>query len=131
MIKNPSYNYLLFIYKIFMTLVKRGAVARKRRKKVFSLSKGAIGSNSYLFRIAQQHTMKALNYSYRGRRERKRYYRQLWVTRLNARVRIYDFNYNLFMYQLRQKNYLLNRKILIRLFFYDPVEFQKMLKRSC
>jgi large subunit ribosomal protein L20 len=110
-----------------MTLVKRGSVARRRRKKIFSFAKGAIGSNSKLFRMAQQHTIKALFYSYRGRCERKRYYRLIWITRLNARVRIYGSSYNSFMYNLRKKKCQINRKILVQLFFYDPTAFQSLL----
>jgi large subunit ribosomal protein L20 len=111
-----------------MRIVKRGYVARRRRKKIFSLTKGAIGSNSNLFRIAQQHSIKALTYRYRGRREGKRYFRLIWIVRLNARVRIYGQNYNFFINQLKRKKCLLNRKILTQLFFFDPLRFQILLK---
>ena len=110
-----------------MVRVKRGRVARKRRKKVFSLTKGAIGSNTYLFRIAQQHAMKSLCYAYRGRRERRRQGRSISLVRLNARVRIYGLNYSSFVNRLRQKKCLLNRKILVQLALYDPIVFQTLL----
>jgi large subunit ribosomal protein L20 len=75
-----------------MTRVKRGAIARQRRKKILSSTKGAIGSNSYLFRIAQQHFIKSIRYAYFGRRERKREYRSLWTVRLGATSRTYGKN---------------------------------------
>jgi large subunit ribosomal protein L20 len=109
-----------------MRIVKRGFVARRRRKKVLSLAKGAIGSNSQLFRIAQQHSIKSLLYRYRGRRERKRYFRLRWIVRLNARIRVYGKNYSLFISHLREKKCLLNRKILTQLFFFDPIRFQSL-----
>lgn len=95
-----------------MVRVKRGRVARHYRKKVFSLTKSTIGSNLYLFRIAKQHAIKAIKYAYAGRRARKRQYRSSWIVRLNAKVRIHGWNYSLFLYYLRKKNCLLNRKIL-------------------
>jgi len=110
-----------------MTRVKRGSVARRRRKKVLLITSGAIGSNSYLFRIAQQHAIKAIRYSYRGRRERKRFYRSLWLVRLNARLQVYGWNYSSFSSYLRQKNCLLNRKILAQIILYDPISFQRLL----
>jgi large subunit ribosomal protein L20 len=110
-----------------MRIVKRGFVARRRRKKVFSLTKGAIGSNSRLFRIAQQHSIKSLLYIYRGRRERKRYFRLIWIVRLNARVRIYGINYSSFIRCLREKKCILNRKMLAQLFFFDPMRFESLL----
>ena len=79
-----------------MARVKRGAVAHYRRKKRFLTTKGAIGSSSYLFRIAQQHSIKTLRYAFRGRCERKRQYRSLWLVRLNAGVRTHGWNYNTF-----------------------------------
>jgi len=106
-----------------MTRVKRGAVARQRRKKILSLARGAIGSNSRLFRIANQHVIKALSYAYRGRRIRKRQYRSLWLVRLNARVRIHGWNYRSFFNHIRKKKCLLNRKILSQIAFQDPEAF--------
>jgi large subunit ribosomal protein L20 len=110
-----------------MRIVKRGSIARRRRKKVLSLTKGAIGSNSKLFRIAQQHSIKAIVYMYRGRRERKRYFRLLWIVRLNARVRVHNITYSFFIYTIKKKKCLLNRKILTQLFFFDPTSFRILL----
>lgn len=110
-----------------MTRVKRGLIARRRRKKILLIVNGAIGSNSRLFRISQQHVIKVIRYSYRSRRERKRFYRSLWLVRLNVRIRVYGWNYSSFFSYLRQKKCLLNRKTLAQIIFYDPSSFQELL----
>jgi large subunit ribosomal protein L20 len=114
-----------------MTRTKRGRVARKYRKKVLALAKGAIGSNFRLFRIAKQHTIKAIVYAYRGSRERKRQNRSCWLIRLNAEVRLYNWKYSSFFYYLRKKKCLLNRKVLAQLAIYDPVSFQNLMCLLC
>ena len=70
-----------------MVRVKRGNVARKRRKKILQLAKGYRGAHSRLFRIANQQVMKALRYSYIGRKQKKRFFRKLWITRINLASR--------------------------------------------
>ena len=110
-----------------MTRVKRGAVARQRRKKILSSTKGTIGSNSYLFRMAQQHFIKSIRYAYSSRRERKREYRSIWTARLNTVTRTHGQKYSSFFYYLRKKKYLLNRKVLSQLSLYDPKSFQALL----
>jgi large subunit ribosomal protein L20 len=110
-----------------MTRVKRGSVSRQRRKKIICLTKGAIGSNSRLFRIAQQSMIKSLRYAYCGRRDRKRRYRSLWIVRLNARVRVHGLNYSSFIHQLYQEKCQLNRKILSQIAIFDPVAFQNLV----
>jgi large subunit ribosomal protein L20 len=114
-----------------MTRVRRGAVARISRKKVISLAKGAKGSNSRLFRISQQHVIKSLRYAYRGRIERKRKFRSVWVVRLNAISRVYGWNYSTLSYYMRKKKYLLNRKTISQLSIYDPKAFQFALISIC
>jgi large subunit ribosomal protein L20 len=91
------------------------------------IAKGSIGSNSNLFRIVQQHVIKSIRYSYRGRRERKRLFRSLWLVRLNARVNIHGWSYSAFFSYLRQKKCLLNRKTLAQIVIYDPVSFQTLI----
>ncbi len=83
-----------------MTRVKRGFVARKRRKKVLKITKGFRGSSSILFRSANQRKMKALQFSYRDRRKKKINLRNLWISRINIASRLYDLNYNKFIYKL-------------------------------
>ena len=111
-----------------MTRVKRGFVARKRRKKVFNLTKGFRGSSSILFRSANQRKMKALKFAYRDRRKRKPEFRGLWITRINAAVRLYGLNYNQLIYKLKQLNIHINRKWLAQLAIKDQTIFYKLIK---
>ena len=102
-----------------MTRVKRGNVARKRRKKILKLAKGFRGSQSVLFRTAKQQVLKALRYSYMGRKNKKRNYRRLWIIRINAFSRLYNMSYNQFMNYLKKSNIALNRKMLSQLAIID------------
>lgn len=111
-----------------MTRVKRGNVAKKRRKKVLNIAKGFRGSSSILFRTANQRYMKALRYSYRDRRDRKREYRRLWISRINAGARKYQLNYNSLISGLKIQNIILNRKWLSQLAIRDPDVFQKLVE---
>nr|YP_010337662.1 ribosomal protein L20 [Sahlingia subintegra]UNJ17247.1 ribosomal protein L20 [Sahlingia subintegra] len=111
-----------------MTKVKRGNVARKRRKKILSLAKGFKGTHSKLFRVANQQVMKALRYSYVGRKNRKRQFRSLWITRINAACRNNDTNYSLFINSLKKSNIALNRKMLAQLAILDHTTFNKILQ---
>ncbi|MGA1626887.1 MAG: 50S ribosomal protein L20, partial [Prochlorothrix sp.] len=94
-----------------MTRVKRGNVARKRRKKILKLAKGFRGSHSTLFRTANQRVMKALTNAYRDRRKRKRDFRRLWIARINAAVRTHDLSYSRFIGNLKTAEVQLNRKM--------------------
>nr|YP_009510455.1 ribosomal protein L20 [Gracilaria caudata]YP_010196172.1 ribosomal protein L20 [Gracilaria caudata]AXI96128.1 ribosomal protein L20 [Gracilaria caudata]UAD83569.1 ribosomal protein L20 [Gracilaria caudata] len=111
-----------------MTRVKRGNVARKRRKKILKLAKGFQGSHSILFRTAKQQVLKALKYSYIDRKKRKRSYRSLWIVRINAAVRSYGVTYSEFIQQLKKKNIALNRKMLSQLSILDNNVFQNIIK---
>nr|QUE29507.1 ribosomal protein L20 [Erythrotrichia foliiformis] len=113
-----------------MTKVKRGNVARKRRKKILHLSKGFKGTHSKLFRVANQQVMKALRYSYVGRKNKKRIFRSLWITRINAACHANDTNYSLFINQIKKSNIGLNRKMLAQLAVLDQTTFDKILKSS-
>ena len=110
-----------------MTRVKRGNIARKRRKEVLNLSEGFRGSSSKLFRTAQQQTMKALRYSYRDRLQRKRQFSELWVSRLNAATREYGMNYSHFQHSLKKSGILLNRKMLSQMAIRDPQAFEQLI----
>ena len=96
-----------------MTRVKRGNVARKRRNKVLKLAKGFRGSHSKLFRTANQQVMKALRNAYRDRRKKKRDFRSLWITRINAAARQQGLSYSKFAGLLKKANIDINRKIHI------------------
>nr|YP_008965636.1 chloroplast 50S ribosomal protein L20 [Porphyridium purpureum]ATJ02843.1 50S ribosomal protein L20 [Porphyridium purpureum]BAO23612.1 chloroplast 50S ribosomal protein L20 [Porphyridium purpureum] len=110
-----------------MTRVKRGNVARKKRNKVLKLAKGFNGSHSKLFRVANQQVMKALRYAYVGRKRKKRDFRQLWITRINAASRMHDINYSKMISLLKQNNIALNRKMLAQLAIIDNTTFVKVL----
>nr|QUE28557.1 ribosomal protein L20 [Porphyrostromium boryanum] len=111
-----------------MTKVKRGNVARKRRKKILSLAKGFKGTHSKLFRVANQQVMKALRYSYVGRKNKKRQFRSLWITRINAECRNNNTNYSLFISSLKKSNIGLNRKMLAQLAIVDTATFKQVLQ---
>jgi large subunit ribosomal protein L20 len=120
-----------------MRRVKRGASARFRRQKILSLRKRAIESNSYSFRIAKQQVIKSINFSYVGRKDRKHYFRSLWSIRINRALlnyrRIdfkYDINYRSFIYSLRKKKCLLNRKVIAQIALIDPFFFQEIIKQA-
>lgn len=109
-----------------MTRVKRGNVARKRRNKILKLAKGFRGSHSTLFRTANQQVMKALRSAYRDRRNRKRDFRRLWITRINAAARLHGMSYSQLMGNLKKANIELNRKMLAQLAVLDPASFSKV-----
>jgi large subunit ribosomal protein L20 len=109
-----------------MTRVKRGNISRNRHKKILKLSKGFRGAGSVLFCTANQQNMKALRYSYRNRREKKRDFRRLWITRISASVRRYGTSYSDFMNYLKKRSIKINRKILAQLTICDPDNFLKL-----
>jgi large subunit ribosomal protein L20 len=111
-----------------MSRVKRGNVARQRRKKVLKLAKGFRGSHSKLFRTANQQVMKALRNAYRDRRKRKRDFRRLWITRINAAARMHDMSYSKLTHQLKKAEIGLNRKMLAQLAMVDPQAFEKVVE---
>lgn len=111
-----------------MARVKRGNVARKRRNKILKLAKGFRGSHSKLFRTANQQVMKALRYAYRDRRNRKRDFRRLWITRINAAARMHDISYSQLMGQLKKANVEINRKMLAQMAVLDPEGFAKVVE---
>nr|QZL38474.1 ribosomal protein L20 [Sargassum ilicifolium var. conduplicatum] len=111
-----------------MVRVKRGNIARKRRKKILKLAKGFRGSHSRLFRIANQQVMKSLVYAYIGRKEKKRIFRKLWIARINSSARSYNIKYSYFICKLKQSKILLNRKMLSQLAILDPSAFSNLIK---
>lgn len=113
-----------------MTRVKRGNVARKRRKKILKLAKGFRGSHSKLFRTANQQVMKALRNAYRDRRKRKRDFRRLWITRINAAARLHGISYSKLMGKLKKANISLDRKMLAQLAMTDPETFGKVVETA-
>ena len=110
-----------------MTRVKRGFVARRKRKKILNRTEGFIGSSSELFRTANQRYMKALKFSYRDRKDRKRQMRNLWITRLSAAVQSQGLTYSKFIHQIKNSQISLNRKVLSQLSIMDTEGFIKLI----
>jgi large subunit ribosomal protein L20 len=95
-----------------MIRIKGGTISLKKRKYYLKLAKGYVGSNSRLSIFATEQVIQSLNYAYIGRRLKKRNFRRIWITRINAAARIQNINYSFFLGLLRKNNILLNRKIL-------------------
>lgn len=110
--------------------VKRGRATRKRHKKVLSYAKGYVGSKSKLFRSANQAVMKAWRYAYKHRRQKKRDFRSLWITRINAACREYGLNYSKFINALNKANIKLNRKIIADLAVNDKEAFKQLVEQT-
>jgi large subunit ribosomal protein L20 len=113
-----------------MARIKRGNVARKRRKKVLQLAKGYRGAHSRLFRVANQQVMKALRYSYVGRKQKKRVFRKLWITRINAASRVQGLSYSRLINNFKKSNICLNRKMLAQIAFLDSSTFNELISVS-
>jgi large subunit ribosomal protein L20 len=105
-----------------------GKVAKRTRKKVFKLAKGYFGSKHRLYKTAKEQVFKSLAYSYRDRRDRKRDFRKLWITRINAATNLHGMSYSKFMYGLKLAKVDVNRKMLSELAINDPKSFDEILK---
>jgi large subunit ribosomal protein L20 len=113
-----------------MVRIKRGNVARKRRKKILQLAKGYRGAHSRLFRVANQQVMKALRYSYVGRKQKKRMFRRIWISRINAASRINGLTYSRVINNFKKSNIELNRKMLAQIAVLDTPTFNELVKIS-
>lgn len=110
-----------------MPRVKGGPQTRQRRKKRLKLASGQYGGKSKLFRTATESVDKGQAYAYTGRKQRKRNFRQLWVTRINAAVRSQGVTYSQFINALKKANVLLNRKMLSEMAIHDPQGFSHLV----
>jgi large subunit ribosomal protein L20 len=110
-----------------MVRVKRGNVARKRRKKILSLASGYRGAHSVLFRVANQQVMKALRYSYIGRKQKKRTFRRIWISRINAASRLNGMSYSQLINKFKKLNIDLNRKMLSQIAVLDASTFKSLI----
>ncbi len=106
-----------------MARVKGGTVARKRRKKILKQAKGYFGSKHLLYKTAHEQVMKSLQYSYRDRKRRKRDFRKLWITRINAAARVNGLSYSRFINGLNQAGVDVNRKMLAEIAVHDAAGF--------
>lgn len=111
-----------------MARIKRSVSGRKRTKKVLKQAKGYYGGKSKLYRTALEAVMKSQNYAFIGRKQRKRDFRKLWITRINAAVRPYGLSYSKFIAALKANNIEVNRKILSEMAINDPDGFKKIVE---
>ncbi|WP_050616009.1 50S ribosomal protein L20 [Bacillus testis] len=109
-----------------MPRVKGGTVTRKRRKKVLKLAKGYYGSKHTLYKVANQQVMKSLMYAFRDRRQKKRDFRKLWITRINAAARMNGLSYSRLMHGLKLAGIEVNRKMLADLAIADAAAFTEL-----
>lgn len=113
-----------------MARVKRAMMTRKRRNKTLKLAKGYFGGKSKLFRTAKQAVMKSGQYAYIGRRQKKRDFRKLWITRISAACKTNDINYSTFINGLKKGNIQLNRKMLSEIAINDPKAFTSLVEKA-
>ncbi|HOO25226.1 MAG TPA: 50S ribosomal protein L20 [Clostridiales bacterium] len=112
-----------------MARIKGATMTRKRRNKVLKLAKGYYGSKSKLFRTAKQAVMKSGQYAYVGRKQKKRDFRRLWITRISAAAKANGMNYSTFINGLKKADINLNRKMLAELAVSDPAAFTALVDK--
>ena len=113
-----------------MPRVKRGVIARAAHKKVIKAAKGFRGRRGNVFRIANEAVMRAGQYAYRDRRNKKRDFRALWITRINAAVREHGMSYSVFMNGLRKAEIEVDRKVLADIAVLDKPAFAKFVEKA-
>lgn len=113
-----------------MARIKGALSTRKRRNKVLKLAKGYYGSKSRLFKTAKQAVMKSGNYAYVGRKQRKRDFRKLWITRISAACKLNGMNYSTFINGLKKADINLNRKMLSEIAISDPAAFTSLTEKA-
>ena len=113
-----------------MPRVKRGVQARARHKKVLKQAKGYYGARSRVYRVAKQAVIKAGQYAYRDRRQRKRQFRQLWITRINAAARINGLSYSRFINGLKKASIEIDRKVLADIAIHDQNAFAVLAEKA-
>ena len=113
-----------------MPRIKRGVVARRRHKKILDRAKGYYGARSRVFRVAKQAVIKAGQYAYRDRRQRKRQFRALWITRINAASRANGLTYSRLIAGLRKADIGLDRRVLADLAVHDKAAFASIVEKA-
>lgn len=113
-----------------MARVKRGVQAHRRHKKILDQAKGYYGARSRVYRVAKQAVIKAGQYAYRDRRQRKRAFRALWITRINAAARLHGLNYSRMIDGLNKSSVQIDRKILAELAVHDQDAFAALASRA-
>ena len=113
-----------------MARIKGAMMTRKRRNKVLKMAKGYYGSKHSLFKTAKQAVMKSGNYAYIGRKQKKRDFRRLWITRISAACKANGMNYSSFMNGLKKADINLNRKMLSEIAIADPAAFTALTEKA-
>ena len=113
-----------------MPRVKRGVTARARHKKVLKQAKGYYGARSRVYRVAKQAVIKAGQYAYRDRRQRKRQFRALWIVRINAAAREFGLSYSRFIAGLNKASVAIDRKVLADIAVHEPATFQSLAEAA-
>lgn len=113
-----------------MARVKGAMMTHKRRKKVLKLAKGYYGAKSKLFKTAKEAVMKSGNYAYIGRRQKKRDFRRLWITRISAAAKLNGMNYSTLMNGLKKAKIDMNRKMLSEIAINDPEGFKVLVEKA-
>lgn len=113
-----------------MPRVRKGVASRARRKKILKLAKGYYGARSRTFKIAKQAVIKAGQYAYRDRRQRKRQFRALWIVRINAAARLHDMSYSKFIDGLKKASIDVDRKVLADLAIHEKEAFAVLAGRA-
>ena len=113
-----------------MARIKGATMTRKRRNKVMKMAKGYYGSKSSLFKTAKQAVMKSGQYAYVGRKQKKRDFRRLWITRISAACKMNGMNYSTFMNGLKKAGVELNRKMLSEIAIADPAAFTALTEKA-
>ena len=113
-----------------MARVKRGVTARRRHKKILKLAKGYYNARRKVFRVANQAVIKAGQYAYIGRKQKKRNFRSLWITRINAAARINGLSYSRFMNGLLKAGITLDRKVLADIAVHDAAGFAALTEKA-
>ena len=113
-----------------MARVKGAMMTRKRRNKTLKLAKGYFGAKSKHFKMAKQAVMKSGQYAYIGRKQKKRDFRRLWITRISAACKLNGMNYSSFMNGLNKAGITLNRKMLSEIAINDPASFTAIVEKA-
>ena len=113
-----------------MVRIKGAIMTRKRRNKVLKMAKGYYGSKSTLFKTAKQAVMKSGNYAYIGRKQKKRDFRRLWISRISAACKMNGMNYSTFINGLKKADINLNRKMLAEIAVADPAAFTALTEKA-
>ena len=111
-----------------MARIKGAMMTRKRRNKTLKLAKGYYGAKSKHFKMAKQQVMKSGNYAFAGRKQKKRDFRRLWITRISAAVKMHGMNYSTFMNGLKNAGITLNRKMLSEMAIHDAAAFASLVE---